>query len=109
MNAKNEPTYVVEEVNEPWIKSKAAKLTGIIAGGVLALGVAFGAGLVLGSDGHGPVGPGIAGFDRDGDHKFPGGERHDGQHPPRPGDNDGDHGNFDPGKAPSSPPSTQNG
>ncbi|MEY4321194.1 MAG: hypothetical protein RLZZ471_1135 [Actinomycetota bacterium] len=91
MNAKNEPTYVVEEVKEPWIKSKAAKLTGIIAGGVLALGAAFGAGLVLGSEGHRPGPLGIAGIDRDGDHKFPGGIQPDAQHQPRPGDQDGDH------------------
>ena len=109
MNAKNEPTYVVEEANEPWIKSKAAKLTGVIAGGVLVLGATFGAGLVIGAEGHGPAGPGIAGFDRDGDHNFQGGQLPDGQHQPRPGDQDGDQGNFNPGQAPSSAPSTQKG
>ena len=109
MNAKNEPTYVVDEVKEPWIKSKAAKLTGVIVGGVLVLGATFGAGLVIGAEGHGPVGLGIAGFDGNGDHKFPGGQMPDGMHPHGPGDQDGDHGNFNPGQAPTSAPGSQKG
>ena len=106
MNAKEEPTYIHEEVSsEPWIKSKAAKLTAVIAGGVIIIGGAFGAGLVVGATGGHEL-PGIGQFDRDGDHKFP-----DGQHPPRPGDRDGDgdHGQFDPNQAPAPMPSTQNG
>ena len=86
MNAKAEPTYIHEEVpNQPWIKSKAGKLTSIIVGGVIVLGGAFGAGLVVGAEAGHSI-PGIGGFDRDGDHKLPGG---DGQRPPRPGDDDG--------------------
>jgi len=105
MNAKNETPYIHEEVTSgPWIKSKAGKLTAIIVGGVIVVGGAFGAGLVVGAEsGHGL--PGIAGFDRDGDHggQFGG----DGQRPPRPGDKDG--GQFNPNQAPSQQPSTQNG
>jgi hypothetical protein len=106
MNAKEEPTYIHEEVSsEPWIKSKAAKLTAAIIGGVIILGGTFGAGLVVGAEAGHSV-PGIGGFDRDGDHKFP-----DGQHPPRPGDRDGDgnKGQFNPNQTPSQQPSTQNG
>lgn len=108
MNAKNDIEYIHEEApTESWIKSKAGKLTVLIVGGVVALGAAFGTGISVGSEfGHG--GLGIAGFDRDGDHKFngqfPGG---DGQRPPRPGDQDG--GQFNPNPQSSQAPSTQNG
>ncbi|MEY4499517.1 MAG: hypothetical protein RL101_417 [Actinomycetota bacterium] len=109
MNAKienPEPEYIHEDDNStPWIKSKTAKLIGIITGGVLALGVSFGAGVVVGHETNEDLGK-VAGFDRDGDHKFP-----NGQHPPRPGDRDGDgeHGQFDPNQVPSPMPTTQNG
>lgn len=89
MNPKNETPYIHEEVRtESWFKSKAGKLTVAIVGGVVALGAAFGTGIAVGSEfGHGGPGiPGIAGFDRDGDHKFQGDQQPDGQHPPRPGD-----------------------
>lgn len=104
MNAKNETPYIHEETTtQPWIKSKAAKITGIAAGGALVLVGTFGAGIAIGSE-FGQPHPGIAGFDRDGDHRFPGG--HD-QRPPRPGDKDG--GQFDPNQKPSGAPTTQNG
>lgn len=85
MNAKDETQYLHDEpTGQPWIKSKAAKITGIAAGGALLLAGTFGAGIAVGLAGLQPGGaPGIAGFDRDGDHQFPRGE---GQRPPRPGD-----------------------
>ena len=86
MTPKNETPYIHEEVRtESWFKTKAGKLTVAIVGGVVALGAAFGTGIAVGSElGHGGIG--IAGFDRDGDHKFQGDQQPGGQHPPRPGD-----------------------
>jgi hypothetical protein len=106
MNAKNETPYIHEEPNsEPWIKSRSAKLTGIIAGGVLALGAAFGAGVAIGSD-FGPRGElGIAGFDRHDDRDRHGDDR---QRPPHPGERDENHGEFQLPE-PTNPPATQNG
>ena len=103
MNAKAEPTYIHEEVpNQPWIKSKAGKLTSIIVGGVIVLGGAFGAGLVVGAEAGHSI-PGIGGFDRDGDHKFSG----DGQRPPRPDHApDGDRDGFGPGDQQQGPETT---
>ena len=107
MNAKNETPYIHDEpAHESWVKSKGAKLTAAIVGGIIVLGGTFGAGIAVGASPGGHNLPGIAGFDRDGDHRFPGG---DGQRPPRPGDHDGDHGQFNPNQAPVPAPTTQNG
>jgi hypothetical protein len=115
MNVKNEnpeSPYIIDEAkSEPWIKSKAGKLTALIAGGVLALGASFGAGIAVGSQVN-PVsrdGFGAEGFGGDADYKFPGGQMPNGQHPPRPGDQDDDNGQFKPGLAPSADPETQKG
>lgn len=94
MNAKienPEPEYIHEDDNStPWIKSKTAKLIGIITGGVLALGVSFGAGVVVGHEANEELGH-VAGFDRDGDHQFRG---PDGKRPPHPEGQERGHGEF---------------
>lgn len=88
MNANNETPespYVVETASaEPWIKSKAGKLTALIAGGVIALGGAFGAGVAVGAQNGLGFERNAGGFgDRDGDHFMP-----NGQFGPRHGDDD---------------------
>lgn len=85
MNAKSEShetPYLIEDApKQSWLKSKSAKLTAVIVGGVLALGLAFGAGLAVGSHEGGESDRGNFGFNHDGPN---------GQHPPRPGDGDSD-------------------
>jgi hypothetical protein len=97
-NIETESPYITEEASKKspkeWFKSKTAKVTGIAVAGVLALGAAFASGAVAGhvashndgpsfgsqnfghGDGDGPKGFGHdkPGFDRDGDHKFDGGQ-----------------------------------
>lgn len=88
MNAKNvapEPEYIHEDAPKtPWLKSKNGKLTAIIAGGVVALSAAFGAGFAISHEGKEGFDRHAGSFDHDGDRGAP-----NGQHPPRPGDIDG--------------------
>ncbi len=105
MNAKiesPEPEYIHEdEHSSPWIKSKPAKLIGIIGGGVLALVASFGIGVAVGHEVN-PKSDHIAGFDRDGGHKFPGAPR-----PPHHEDQEHGHGDFQMPE-PSATPEVQN-
>jgi len=90
MADQQDSTYEVEQENtkkNPGSR-RGLKIVGIVAGAVVALGAAFGSGVLVGAK-LSPANTGVQFGDHfggpDDDHKFPGG--------PRP---DGDHGGFTP-------------